>query len=199
VVVAKHKSASVSHRRQKPPDDERVRRTRANLDAAFVALLHRRAYGDIRVSDITKKAGIGRATFYAHYQAKDDLLRSQFNRIVAPMLVVSPADPAVIEATALLNHVRGATRLYLSLMGIEGGNAPRILRECFAERVHHLLPSIGSPRQNKLTTLTSPRFIAATLVTVIECWLQQGAKESPQQVQTLFSDLVRPVLQTARG
>ena len=88
MALIKHKSVSVSHvhgERESKKKDERVVRSRKRLDAAFVELLHRRAYGNMRVSDIAKKAGVGRATFYAHYPSKDHLLRSQFDRFVAPM------------------------------------------------------------------------------------------------------------------
>jgi AcrR family transcriptional regulator len=70
MAVTKQKSASVSQRRASQRKDERVRRTRMRIDAAFVDLLHRRAYGNIRVSEIVKKAGVGRPTFYAHYSTK---------------------------------------------------------------------------------------------------------------------------------
>src|SRR5438552_2594273 len=111
MVFTKHKSASVSKSpRDRMKDgtkkDQRVVRTRKRVDAAFVELLHRRAYGNIRVSDITRKAGVGRATFYAHYSSKDDLLRSQFNRIVAPMLVMTPGDACPLDATALFAHLQ---------------------------------------------------------------------------------------------
>ena len=50
MAVTKHKSANVSQRRAVDRKDERVRRTRTRIDAAFVELLYRRAYGDIRVA-----------------------------------------------------------------------------------------------------------------------------------------------------
>jgi AcrR family transcriptional regulator len=146
MALTKQKSATVSHVRAdaKKTDvkknDERVLRTRKKLDAAFVELLYRRSYGNIRVSDITKKAGVGRATFYAHYTSKDDLLRSQFNRIVAPMLAIKLDDPCLLDASALLKHVQTAPRLFKALVvGPEAGGGPRVLRECFEHRVMQAL------------------------------------------------------------
>ena len=127
----KHKSASVSNLdRSRTQSDRRVLRTRRQIDAAFVSLLHRRSYGNIRVSDITRKAAVGRATFYAHYDSKDDLLMSQFRRIVAPMFVAKLNSACPLDATAFLAHVTTAPRIYKALMGPESGKAPRILREC---------------------------------------------------------------------
>ncbi len=196
MTLTKHKSASVSDvRRNGTKKDRRVVRTRQHLDAAFVELLHRRAYGNIRVSDITRKAGVGRATFYAHYSSKDDLLRSQFNRIVEPMLALKSNDPCPLDATALLAHVQSMPRIYKALMGPAAGGAPRILRECFEQRVGQSLALVdGAPQsvsagfdlQRSMTT----RFVASSLFAVIECFVETGSCQSPQTLQAVFSDLV---------
>src|SRR5512143_2071165 len=98
--VARHKSKNVpEHASDSVPAtvDQRVARTRDLLDAAFVALLHRRTYEAIRVGDIVRKAGVGRATFYAHYATKHDLLQSQLRRIVFPMIVAAEDGAGLID------------------------------------------------------------------------------------------------------
>lgn len=197
MVVAKRNSTSVSHRRRNERKDARILRTRARIDAAFVQLLHRRAYGDIRVSDITKKAGVGRATFYAHYSAKDDLLRSQFERIVAPMLIASPDASPLVDASPLFAHIRSAPHLYQALMGPSGGSAPRVLRDCFETRARNALLLDQGSRPG-LQQSAMPRFVASSLLAIIECWLEQGARETPQQLQALFASLVSPGLRACR-
>jgi AcrR family transcriptional regulator len=191
----KHKSETVSQRRDldRAAQDERVRRTRARIDAAFVQLLHRRAYGDIRVSDIVKKAGVGRPTFYAHYATKDDLLRSQFERVVAPMLVALPTDPAQFDATPFFAHVSTASHFYKALMGPNGGSGPRVIRDCFEARVREVL---GFDTASSLNGFAAARFVASSLITIVESWLELGARETPQQVQTLFANLVSPGLRS---
>jgi len=193
MAVTKQKSANVSQRRA--TGDERVRRTRKRIDTAFVELLHRRDYGNIRVSDIVKKAGVGRPTFYAHYATKDDLLRSQFARIVGPMIQAIPGDDA-IDATHLFAHVGSAQHFYKSFMGPNGGSAPRVLRDCFESRVRKILEfdnaSSATLKQSAIT-----RFVAASILTVIECWIEHGARETPPQVQAIFSNLVGPGLRTS--
>lgn len=54
--------------------DPRVVRTRQLVQNAFTELLRQKDFHQITISDITKKATINRATFYAHYQDKYDLL-----------------------------------------------------------------------------------------------------------------------------
>lgn len=162
-------------------------RTGKQIDAAFVELLHRRAYGDIRVSDITRKAHVGRATFYAHYASKDELLRSQFGRIVAPMLAIRNGR-CPLEATAFFLHVQTSPRIYKALVASPtAGNAPRIIRECFEDRVAEALATacFADTQQPMIK-----RFVASSLFAVTECWVERGAVESPHEIQELFSRLV---------
>jgi len=62
--------------------DPRVKRTRSLIQQAFSELLAEKGFGAITVQDITERAGINRATFYAHYPDKfallEETLRSAF-------------------------------------------------------------------------------------------------------------------------
>jgi AcrR family transcriptional regulator len=54
--------------------DPRVRRTHQLLARAFVDLIQENGFQAVNVQDITARAGINRATFYAHFKDKYDLL-----------------------------------------------------------------------------------------------------------------------------
>jgi AcrR family transcriptional regulator len=54
--------------------DPRVKRTRQSLEQAFVDLLHEKGFQAVTVQDITQRARLNRATFYAHFPDKYALL-----------------------------------------------------------------------------------------------------------------------------
>ncbi len=62
--------------------DPRTQRTRQLLLAAFSELLPEKGFGGITVNDVTEKAGVNRATFYAHFADKyallDTFIREEF-------------------------------------------------------------------------------------------------------------------------
>jgi AcrR family transcriptional regulator len=59
----------------------RVARTKAAIEDAFVALVLEHGYDRVTVEDITDRADLARATFYAHYPNKEAVQFSVFNRL----------------------------------------------------------------------------------------------------------------------
>jgi len=57
-------------------DSRPVQRTKAALFDAFVELVLERRYDQLKVADIIARAGVGRSTFYEHYEGKDELLKA---------------------------------------------------------------------------------------------------------------------------
>jgi AcrR family transcriptional regulator len=186
--LMKHKSQSVSKR---PGDasarmrDARVARTRQQIDQAFVALLFHRSYRSLRVSDITRKAGVGRATFYAHFRSKDELLRSQVGRILMPMLKASPGSPFLLDCRGLFIHVRDAPQLFRSIMGGGEGSGAHVVRAA----MESLLSNRSAVAGNLPTPLVK-RFVISTLLTVISQGLQPNAVDSGEEMQRQFEKLV---------
>src|SRR5512138_993065 len=54
--------------------DPRVKRTRLLLEQAFMDLIQEKGFQAVTVQDITERAGVNRATFYAHFTDKYALL-----------------------------------------------------------------------------------------------------------------------------
>ena len=64
--------------------DPRVKRTRALIQQAFHELLAEKGFQSITVQDLTERAEVNRATFYAHYADKyallDESIRTSFRQ-----------------------------------------------------------------------------------------------------------------------
>lgn len=54
-------------------DDLRVKKTKKLIREAFAKLLCEKCFRKLTVSELVKEAGIGRKTFYLHYQSMEDL------------------------------------------------------------------------------------------------------------------------------
>jgi AcrR family transcriptional regulator len=71
--------------------DPRVKRTRQMIEAAFMELVSQQGFQSISVQDITARAGINRATFYAHYTDKfallDHAIQQDFHQAVENLML----------------------------------------------------------------------------------------------------------------
>jgi AcrR family transcriptional regulator len=180
----KQKSQSVSKTRD---TDARTIRTRAGIDHAFVMLLFTRAYVAIRVSDICKKANIGRATFYAHYQSKDELLQSQLVRIAMPM--IKPGSGFFLDCRDFFTHIRATPQLFRSIMSGGEGSGSRAVRAALEQRLDEILASRLPPAVNLPVPLVK-RFVISTLLAVAAHGLQPNAVDSGDEMQRQFEKLV---------
>ena len=108
----------------------------------------------------------------------------------------SAGDRAGIDATDVFAHLGSAQHFYKAFMGPNGGSAPHVLRECFEARIRQILvldPLASASFKESITA----RFVASSLMAVLECWMERGARETPQQVQATFADLVGPGLNSS--
>jgi AcrR family transcriptional regulator len=75
--------------------DPRIKRTRQLLLQAFCDLAAEKDMRSISVQDITERATLNRATFYAHFRDKDALMDAAFRGLIREALAakLSPSSP----------------------------------------------------------------------------------------------------------
>jgi len=61
--------------------DRRVQKTRKLLQDALIELVAEKSYETVSIREILERANVGRSTFYAHFQDKDQLLHSILDRL----------------------------------------------------------------------------------------------------------------------
>jgi AcrR family transcriptional regulator len=111
-------------------EDLRAKRTDKLLLEALMELTVQKGFAAVTVSDLTKYAGINRATFYRHYEDKFDLL-AHYAWTVYELLdsmgdagLPMPADisprPAAPGLVAIFEHIRSNARFYRVMLGPNG-------------------------------------------------------------------------------
>lgn len=175
-------------------NDRRSQRTRQLLSEALVELIQEKDYSTITVNDIIQRANVGRSTFYAHYQAKDDLLLDQMNRVIE---VLSQASPQLQEfpyfpSLGLLQHVGGDHyELYKSLVWSPGMDLiVKHLQKSLSLRVEQGLQNSGRELDVPLPILGS--FVTGSFLNLLKWWLENKRIYSPEQMNEFFLKVTLP-------
>jgi AcrR family transcriptional regulator len=174
----------------------RVARTKAAIEDAFVRLVLERGYDKVTVEDITDRADLARATFYAHYPNKEAVQFSVFNRLTED-LVQRIADQGgpwnVVHRDAISAAYKQAAEM------------PDLYRACLSDprtRQAHLSTLSRYAEQNfrdRLTALNrQPRvpvpvmaraFVGAH-VAILEAWLAGELDGDVEELPSMALDLL---------
>jgi AcrR family transcriptional regulator len=172
--------------------DRRIRRTRKALAAALVGLAAERPYESILVRDITERADVGYATFYRHFQGKDDLMLAVFDEVTADLEAAAGSPGAGYfeqEGRLLFEHVQQHAGLYRGLLA--SPPFAQQLRQRLAQRVSvHLRRQ--APRAGELAfpLPVAANHMAAALLGLIEWWLGQARPLSVAAMGRLYDRLI---------
>jgi AcrR family transcriptional regulator len=182
--------------------DPRVLRSRRALGDALVDLLHERRFDDITVQDILDRAGVGRATFYAHYRNKQDVLHSGLEQLFVLLGGVldrgSSAGTRLVPVTEFLEHMREADVFIASLRA-----SGRIVEmsELTVAFVADMIKRRISPSEGAIATMSPAllsRMLAAAFMEMFWWWMEQPAREAPERMDAIFHALATTILQRSR-
>jgi AcrR family transcriptional regulator len=176
--------------------DRRVARTQRALGEALVELMLARDYADISVQQVLDRARVGRATFYAHFRGKHDLLLSDAERFWAALeahfLRGAPGTARVAPVAELFAHVADVVRFQdaLARAGLQGtvydllaGHLARLIERRLAE----LRPDAG---RASLPRAGMARLFAAALLEMLRWWMERAERPSPREMDARFHEIV---------
>ncbi len=85
--------------------DGRRARTRQAITDALIRLMSERRYSAIRTTDVIETAGIGRSTFYEHFQSKDAVLELIVEPILMPLALAGARSGNTARLRIMLDHL----------------------------------------------------------------------------------------------
>lgn len=184
--------------------DRRVARTRRRLREALVALMMERSYEKITVQQIIDRADVGRATFYNHYQDKDDLLLRGVARIVgdgtAPDGHPPPGRgggrPETLHTAGMFRHSYKNRDLH-HVMFRRSQHNPILerVRAVLYDNVAAQLQQLAGPEA--LPSVPLPimaQFISGGLLALIHWWHDQEFPYPPEVMDAFFQQMAMPGL-----
>jgi len=182
--------------------DRRQKKTREAIFTAFSELLSRKSYEHITVGEIVDRANVGRTTFYDHFETKDFLLRELCKELFCHIFDSTGEGKSehrhIFECEApssviihLLQHLKRNDYNILDLLSCENSG---IFLRYFKENLMLLVSSQLHIFEDKIPR-ELPRdycinHISSAFVETVRWWIQNGMKESTEQIAEYFMKIV---------
>lgn len=178
--------------------DPRIAKSRRALHAALLALVTEAPFEEVTVAAITKRAGIGYATFFRHYPSPEALLADIADQWIGELLArVAPlivAQDTRAAALALASFVEARRPLCRALLV----GAGEVMRRDITARAIAAAGGVEAPVQPWLPRdLGIAHGVAATLA-ILRWWLEADRQEDAAAVADIIDRLVfAPLAQAA--
>ena len=186
--------------------DRRQQKTRAAVFEAFQALLAEKNYSKITVQEIIDRANVGRTTFYAHFETKDDLLkelcRELFGHIVTAAAGHTHTHGLYPDGNAaesvfchLLYHLQENDRNIIGLLSCESSE---IFLRHFKDSLNGLVGSLLTEPAGK-AGVDIPRdflinHISGSFVEMVLWWIRGHRRQTPEELDRYLRTVIEPLL-----
>lgn len=178
--------------------DRRQQKTRDAIFSAFSRLLEMKRYSHITVQDIIDEANIGRSTFYAHFETKDELLNAMctaiFEHIFSDDLMrekthdFSGNGNLQARLTHLLYHLKEKQRDISSILLGDSSDLfmqyfKNYLTEMFAKQTAEVV--ITAPEDYVLNHYVS------SFAETVKWWVEKNMSYSPEEITRFYMSIVK--------
>ncbi len=169
--------------------DRRATRTRQAIRTALLDLIAETDYDRVSIKDLTKRAGIGYATFFRHYQSKDHLMAQILTELIDDLeRRLQPGMTTYEEVLTLYKFVHEKRTTCLAALKLARGN-PASIRAW--KRIDALAHERFMARKDwKIPLDVSINHLVASLWGVIRWWLKDGEHYSPEQIAAFHTALI---------
>ena len=173
----------------------RVARTKAAIEDAFVQLVLERGYERVAVENISDRADLARATFYAHYPNKEAVLLSVSSRLVEDLMqrIAYQGGPwNVVRRDAIQTAFRHAAEqpdLYRACMSDARTRQAylSILSRYAEQNFRDRLSALG--KQPRVPVPVMARAFVGAQVGILEAWLAGELEGDAEQLAGMALDL----------
>ncbi len=178
--------------------DRRQRKTRESIFGAFVELMSEKDFVHITVGEVIDRANVGRATFYAHFETKDFLLKELceelFDHIFESEMGEESAHAHIFDCDApdsvflhLFQHLQKNDNNILRLLSSRNNELfLKYFKTNLANLVKSQLSLFESRRSPELPESFWIDHIASTFVETLRWWVSRGMREAPETITRYF-------------
>jgi AcrR family transcriptional regulator len=172
--------------------DRRIRRTRRALMNALISLTAERPYDSIKILEITDRADVGYATFYRHFDNKDELMLAVFSDVTQELETLA-GDPNqeyfLNEGRLLFEHVSRNAGFYRSIL--RSSEFVQKFKNLLTRQVQdHMQQHALKSEELAFPLDLAAHHIVASMIGLIEWWLEKNMLVPTEEMARVYERLV---------
>lgn len=172
------------------PRNKRVlanERTKRRIIRALLRLMNEKHFSDITVSDIVARAGVARASYYRNFSSKEDVIASAGAIIIDDFRQKTVGENrSVLEYESILRMFRYFRAYRAALLTLHRAGFTALYLSMFSEFIEDVA---GDMPYDDIRRYCLP-FYSGAAFSVFVAWLEEGMKESPEEMAGLFHRMV---------
>ena len=190
--------------KKKTAPDRRIQRTRQLLLDSLIKLILEKGYDAITVQDIIDRANVGRSTFYAHFQDKEELLLSGFealrDMVEGFQNQTSPETTGWNFSLALFQHAEEHRPVFRALFGKQAGNVVlKHIQKTLASVLKKHFQTEYPKKKQPVPLELFVQYMVGTLLETLIWWLDNEISSSAEQMNEYYRQLTEPTIQVLIG
>ena len=177
--------------------DRRQRKTREAIFNAFIELLSKKDASQITVGEIIKAADVGRATFYAHFETKDFLIKELCEELFCHIFDVSEGHREhqhIFDCDApegvflhLFMHLRKNDNNVLNLLSSQSNDLFLThFKFGLVQLIEKEIDSLNVKAAESLPRDFLVNHISSTFVETVRWWVLNGLEKTSEEICEYF-------------
>lgn len=159
--------------------------TRSYIFEAYYELLKKQQCSEISVSDICEKAGVSRMSFYRNFKSKEDLISKSVEKIMQE-LKSNLLESKCINQYIVTREIFSTAKKYRdAFISFRNSNYAEQFVDTISEKLFSFAPQDIINPSRKYT----PIFFFSALAGVLNIWIKNGTKESPEEMAKLICEV----------
>lgn len=176
------------------------------MNEALIALLKKKSFEYITVSEICKTAGVNRSTFYLHYENLGDLLSETSRHLIDEFISYFDSNPAAIlpdiaqcDKTELnfvsdrylipyLTYIKDNKEFFsTALSNTKSLGFENVYKDMFRHLFNPILQRYNYPPENRKYVMM---YYLNGITAIITQWLEDGCEKSVTDIFSIVQDCI---------
>jgi len=179
--------------------DRRQQKTRDAIFRAFSKLLETKHFSNITVQEIIDEANIGRSTFYAHFETKDELLKAMctdiFHHVFSEELHSEKThdfsnDDSGLRSklTHILYHLKDSGKDITGILTSESGELfMRYFKEYLSEMFGKYLDEVKADAPEEFVL----NHLVGSFAETVRWWIKNKMRGTPEEIAGYYLAVIK--------